>query len=119
MADKILKGEEGLLLAEGCKIHKEIKAKEKRLDEIKKALNLKDGQYVNTAGDSLRIDKETKWSLIDPETLFQKFAKKGRTKDFWKCVKVGITELGKYMPESVYNKMRSELDPSTKWFWNK
>ena len=114
-----LTDKQALLIAEGCKKHKEMKAAEARLAAIKEELDLPKGKYVNNAGDSLTITSEDKYTEIDPEKLYMQFVKNNKIRQFWSVVKVQITPLGKIIPESSISKMRDKLDPTTKWFWNR
>jgi predicted DNA-binding antitoxin AbrB/MazE fold protein len=112
----ILKGKKALLLAEGCKIKKNMKAEEKRLAEIKKEMNIKkDGNYSNEAGDTLNVAKSENFTDIEPRKLLDYLKKNGLSRRFFSLVKVQITETRKVVPESIMDKMRSKLDPTFRW----
>ena len=114
----IVKGKKALLIAEGCKLNKERKLLEKRLNEIKVELSFKkDGNYNNEAGDVLQIAKTEKFTEIEPKRLYTYLKKLNKSHSFFRVVKVQLTELKKVIPETAINKMREELDPTLRWSW--
>lgn len=118
MATKLLKGRKALLLAEGCKVKKELKKSEERLKEIRKELDLNNsGTYKNEAGDELVIGKTENFSEISPVTVLSYLKKKRMSSRFPETVKVQITPLRKVVPESMIDKWRTPLDPTFKWSW--
>lgn len=115
---KILKGKKALLLAEGCKIKKELKIKEERLNEIKNEININEsGTYRNEAGDELVIAETEKFSEISPGTVLTYLKKKKMSNRFPEIVKVQITPLKKIVPESMINRWRTPLDSILRWTW--
>lgn len=114
----LLKGKNALLLAEGCKLNKQKKELEKRLEAIKEEMGLKDeGTYTNEAGDELNIAEVEKFTDIEPKKVLTWLKNNGMSARFSECVKVQLTPLKKLVPESVYTKWRKPLDPSTRWTW--
>lgn len=118
----LLKGEKAELLAEACKLDKEIKKSKKRLDKIKVLLDLdktkdlvKAGEYVSEAGAKLVITHAEKFTDVDPEKLYNLFVKNRKKKKFFTVVKVNLTNLKKLIPESSIKKLRSPLDSTVKW----
>jgi hypothetical protein len=107
-----LKGSKALLLSEGCKLDAAKKEIEKRLKEIKEELNLEqEGQYTNSEGDRISISYTKNYSEPDPKEIYSLMKTKKLGKFFWKCVKLSITELKKYISENEVNSFRKELDP--------
>lgn len=112
----LLKGDKALLLAEGCKINKQKKDIEKRLNEIKKELDFKiAGDYSNSAGDVVNFSLVQKYTDPDPKEFHSVLKKKKLGKFFWSCVKVAITEAKKYTTEKELNNLRVELDSTPKF----
>lgn len=118
MAAKLLKGRKALLLAEGCKVKKQMKEAEERLKEIKDEMDLKNpGTYKNEAGDELVINETEKFSEISPVTVLNYLKKKGMASRFPETVKVQITPLKKVVPESMIDKWRTPLDSILRCTW--
>jgi len=113
----ILKGKKALLLAEACKIGKEIKDKTKRLNTIKEELDLKKGSYENEANDTLNIGESDKMSPIDPKKAFLYMKKNDLRAEFWKCVKIQLRELRKQVPEKVVSKWERKIGTTQKWMF--
>lgn len=111
----ILKGKKALLLAEACKIDKEMKDKKKRLEAIKEELKLKKGSYENEANDTLNIGESDKMSPIEPRKAFLWMKKNNLRSEFWKCVKIQLTELRKQVPEKVVDKWERKVGTSQRW----
>jgi len=112
----ILKGKKALLLAEGCKVNKEMKEKKKRLDQIKEELGeLKKGDYENEANDKLNIGESDKMSPIAPKKAFLYMKKNELRAEFWKCVKIQLGELRKQVPEKVVAKWERKIGTTQKW----
>lgn len=111
----MLKGKKALLLAEACKLGKEIKAKEKRIAIIKSELDLKKGTYENEANDTLNIGESDKMSPIDPKKAFMWMKKNDLRAAFWKCVKIQLTELRKQVPEKQVDKWERKIGTTQRW----
>ena len=109
-----LTGNEGLLLAEACKLDKQRKEAEKRLKEIKKSFTSveKVGQYYNDAGDKLDFSERDNYTPIDSKELYDLMKKRKISKFFWGCVKPGLTETKQYIPVKEIDKLRQKLDPT-------
>jgi hypothetical protein len=113
----LLTGEKALLLAEGCKINKQKKDIEKRLTEIKEALDLNvKGDYSNSAGDVVNLSLTAKFTDPDPKEFFNIMKSKKLTKFAWGCLKVGLTEAKKYVTEKELSKLRTDLKDPIKRF---
>lgn len=114
----MLEGQKALLLAEGCKIRKEMKVLEERLAEIKDEMDLgKKGTYKNSAGDSLVIAETEKFSEISPKAVLDYLKKQKMSSRFPETVKVQLTPLKKIVPESMIDKWRIPLDSILRWTW--
>ena len=111
----LLKGKPALLLAEACKINKEIKDKTARLGAIKEELALEKGSYVNEANDSLTISESNNLAPIDPRKAFLYMKKNDLRAEFWKCVKIQLTELRKQVPEKVVAKWERSIGTTQRW----
>jgi len=113
----LLTGTKALLLAEACKLNKTKKDAEKRIKKIKIEMKLKTGEYINEANDKLVLSESDKFSDVDARKLYLKFKKKSKAMEmkFFSIVKVQIGPLGKIMPESIIEKLRTKLDPIKKW----
>jgi tetrahydromethanopterin S-methyltransferase subunit G len=108
----MLSGEKALLVAEGCKLDKQKKDIEKRLTEIKKALDFKKaGEYSNSAGDRIVVSIRDNYTNIVPKELYSTMKKKKLGKFFWGSVKVALTEAKKYLTEKEIDSLRKKLDP--------
>jgi len=115
---KLLKGRKALLLAEGCKLKKEIKARDSRLREIKDEIGLHEANtYRNEAGDELVIAQTEKFSEISPRTVLTYLKKKKMSNRFPEIVKVQITALRKVVPDSMVDSWRNSLDSVLRWTW--
>ena len=114
----MLKGKKAVLLAEGCKLKKEIRAREERLKEIKKQINLKEtGTYRNEAGDTLVVSETEKFTDIAPKNVLNYLKKNGMISRFPEVVKVQLTPLRKLVPEKVINRWRKPLGSITRYSW--
>ena len=114
----ILKGRKALLLAEGCKIKKEMKILDERLKEIRSELDIDFADtFRNEAGDELVISETEKFTEISPKRVLNYLKKNQMTSRFPETVKVQITSLKKLVPESVINRWRKPLDPILRWTW--
>lgn len=111
----LLKGKKALLLAEACKINAQSKKIKKRLEEIKKEMDLSEGEYTNEASDSLNISESDKMSPIDPKKAFMWMKKNELRTEFWKCVKIQLTELRKQVPAKMVEKWERKIDTTKKW----
>lgn len=109
-----LTGNEGLLLAEACKLDKQRKEVEKRLKEIKNSFISieKEGQYYNDSGDKLDFSERDNYTPIDPKELYEIMKKQKVGKSFWKCVKPSIAEVKKFIPQNSIDKLRKKLNPT-------
>ena len=105
----VLKGKKALLLAEACKISKEKKKIEKRIDAIKGELDLKKGSYSNEANDSLTIGESDKMSPIEPKKAFLYMKKAGLRAEFWKCIKISLKDLRTQVPEKIVSKWERKI----------
>lgn len=115
---KILKGRKALLLAEGCKIRKEMKVLDDRLKEIKEDMKLKEaGTYTNEAGDELVITSTQKFTEISPGNVLNYLKKKKMASRFPEIVKVQIVPLRKVAPETMIDKWRTPLELIFRWSW--
>lgn len=111
----LLESDRALLLAEACKLNKEIKKAEKRLKAIKVELSFDTkGDYVNKAGDKVVVSLTPKKSDIDPQRLYKLMLKNKMQGRFWGVVKVQLTPLKKVIPESAIEKLQNDLDPIVK-----
>ena len=118
MSDIILKGEKAKLLKKGVALKQKIKDNTEALEKIKKELNLSEiGTYTNKNGDKLKITSVTGYSEIDPFLVFKHMKKNSMKKNFWKCVKVQLTELKKHVPEKKIEKWRKKLNDTSRWTW--
>ena len=113
----ILKGKSALLLAEACKISKEKKAIETRLNAIKKEMKLDKGTYTNEANDTLTISESDKMSPIDPKKAFMWMKKNDLRSEFWKCVKVQLKEIRKQVPEKIVSKWERAIGTTQRWIF--
>ena len=115
---KMLKGRKALLLAEGCKIKRQMKMHEERLKEIRSELGFDSaGIYRNEAGDELVISETEKFTEISPKSVLNYLKKNNMASRFPETVKVQITPLKKLVPETVINRWRKPLDPILRWTW--
>lgn len=111
-----LTGEKAALLSEACQLDKDKKFAEKRIKEIKKILDLKEkGTYHNSSGDSVIITEQKKQTEPEPKEVYKYMKTKKIARHFWKCVKVQITEIKKYIAENELAKFQDDLDPIKKW----
>ena len=107
---RLFKGKKALLLAEGCKLNKEIKERNERLSEIKDELDItKPGTYRNEANDELVVSETEQFSDIAPQDVLAYLRKKKMGKRIWECVKVQLTPLRKVIPEDKIDEMRIKL----------
>lgn len=114
----ILTGEKAKLLTKAGNLKKQIKLMEKELGEVRKELNLKEvGEYTTTKENPivLTISETKAYTEIDSLLLFRYMKEQKQLKHFWKCIKVQLTTLKKYVPESRYDTWRKPLDPILKW----
>ncbi len=105
----ILKGKKALLLAEACKLNREKKEIDGRIKVIKDELNLKKGSYSNEANDSLTIAESDKMAPIEPKKVFLYMKKHDLRAEFWKCIKIQLTELRKQVPEKAITKWERNI----------
>lgn len=97
MGVKLTKAQ-GVLLAKGCDLDKNIKSQKKELDAIKKKLEkLGSGTYTNSMGDVMLISETDKFTDIEPITLYEFLKKLRKSKEIFKCVKVQLTPLKKLL----------------------
>ena len=118
--ETILKGKMALLLAEGCKLNKQKKEIEKRLEEIKKEIEINSpGDYVNEAKDALNVAEVERFSDVSPKDVLDwlKRQKPSMVSKFPETVKVQITQLERFVPKSVINGWRFPLDSTLRWTW--
>ncbi len=115
---KLFKSKSALLLAEGCKLKKEIKLRTERLTEIKEELKISNaGTFRNEAGDELVISKTEKFTEISPKSVMAYLKKNKMANRFPETVKVQLTPLKKIVPESIIKRWRKPLDPILRWTW--
>ncbi len=112
---KILSGNKALLLAEACKLNKEAKEITKRLSEIKTELDLDVGSFSNEAKDTVTISESVKMSPIEPKKVFLYMKKNDLRAEFWKCVKIQLTELRKQVPEKIVTKWERKIGTTKRW----
>lgn len=111
----MLKGKKALLLAEACKISKEKKKIEKRMEAIKIEMDLATGEYENEASDTLNISESDKMSPVDPKKAFLWMRKNELKAEFWKCIKIQLKELRKQVPEKQVSKWERSIGTTQRW----
>jgi hypothetical protein len=114
----ILKKDKAILLHRAAAIKSEIKELEKEFKKVKKQLDLnKKGTYTTKLKDpvTLVIGETKNYSDIDSHLLFKYMKEQKQLKHFWGCVKVQMTNIKKFVPESRFSAWRKELDPILKW----
>ena len=114
----LFKGKKAVLLAEGCKLKKEMKVRDDRLKEIRKEIGITEsGTYRNEANDSLVISETEKFTEISSKTVMAWLRKKQMVNRFPETVKVQLTPLKKIVPETIIKRWRKPLDPILRWTW--
>jgi hypothetical protein len=112
----VLSDKKADLLEEACTLNLLKKKAEDRLKEIKTELGLTEkGVYINSKNNQLTISLSVNKSDVEPQTIYKKFHKLKQLDNFWNCVKVSITELGKYLPKDEIDGLRTELEPTVRY----
>ncbi len=111
----LLTGEKADLLTEGCFLNKENKKIEKRLSEIKKELDLSaKGTYFNEHGDEVVINFTPRKTDPEPKEIFKYMKAQRIARHFWKCVKIQMSEIKKFIAEEQMKDFQDELEPIKK-----
>lgn len=104
------------LIAEGCKLNRQIKIKEKRLAEIKAQLkHLAEGKYMTPNGKTVNVILQDQMSAIDPEAAQKALRDLRKGKEFMGCVKVMMDEIKRRLDPDVLKTLQSKCGTIRKY----